>query len=279
MPYNPARNYIVQKNLESIDRVSTFHATQRYFNREVWLSRISLYYSDSPDILKICEQELRKWAGLRHPVLPQIIDAWAEEKELVFVTKALSGTSLLDFVNQRFVPELELTLQIGRDIASVMGYLHNQDISHGALKLDSFILEDDKWLRLRQTNFASHIQQLFERIKRLEVPDEESDRHNRKNDLASWGAILGALLTGDASFGYKKIVGKKARVIELEALSVRSKNPKVPVALEELILKSLATGLDPETGIGSFAEIEQGLSQLRTQQSPSPSGGQGKGTA
>ena len=277
MPYNPARNYIVQKNLESIDRVSTFHATQRYFNREVWLSRISLYYSDSPDILKICEQELRKWAGLRHPVLPQIIDGWAEEKELVFVTKALSGTLLLDFVNQRFVPELELALQIGRDIASVMGYLHNQGISHGALDLNSFILEDDKWLRLRQTNFASHIQQLFDRIKRLEVPDEESDRQSRKNDLASWGAILGALLTGDASFGYKKLVGKKARVIELEGLSVRSKNPKVPVALEELILKSLATGLGPETGIGSFVEIEQRLSQLQKQQSPSPSGGQGKG--
>lgn len=273
MPYNPSRNYIIGKNLESIDRVSTFHATQRYYNREVWLSRISLYYSDSPDILKICEHELRKWASLRHPVLPHIIDAWAEENQLVFVTKAMSGTSLLDFVNQRFVPELDLALQIGHDIASVMGYLHSNGFSHGALKLDSFILEDDIWLRLRQTNFASHIQRLFDRIKRLEVPDEESDRPNRRNDLAGWGAILGALLTGDAWFGYKTIAGKKARVIDLGELSVRSKNAKIPEALEELILNSLAAGLEQETAIQTFAEIEQGVCQIQKQLSPSASCG------
>jgi hypothetical protein len=275
MSYNPGQNYVIQKNLESIDRVSTFCAVQKYFNREVWLSRISLYYSDSPDILKICEQELRKWAGLQHTVLPQIIDAWAEENQLVFVTKAMTGTSLLDFVNQRFVPELEQAMQIGRDIASVMGYMHSHGFTHGALDLECFILEDDTWLRLRQTNFAMHIQQLFDRIKRLELPDENSDRQLRKSDLASWGAIMGALLTGDASFGYKRIGGKKVRVIELQTLSVRSKNPKVPAALEELILKSLAAGVDQESAIQSFEDIEQRLMELQKEPSPPSSGRRG----
>lgn len=254
--------YHIQEAIFTLKRYSCFEAIQRDFERPVLFNQIQLYYSDSPESLKDCEREIKRWSVLQHPNLPQSIDGWTEEKRLVFIWLAPRGVILESVIRQKKTPELHLAIEIAIQMASVLRYLHQQGLYHGSLSPNCFSLIYEKWIILLRTSLPEILNRIFEQADtglRQKVNIEKLKRA----DITGWGKIMGALLTGDPYFEYKKEVNVKSPLIDAIPSSIQHKFPGVAEKFATILLKAMCSTLQPQQGYTSFDELHNDLVQLK----------------
>jgi hypothetical protein len=238
-----SQNYAILKQLESLGRITAFLAIQQAINREVMLYQVALFHSDSPQMLGICERELKRWARLAHP-------------NLSFVARKLGGSSLSEILGRGVAPEMQQALEIAGVAARVLHYLHECAVYLGATDLSSyFVLEEDRWVRMTERGLVSQLDAKLEKAQFQTLESEDESHEAMLRDISAWGALCGALVSGNKEFGHKHVVGKKEPEFTLEDVNLRQKHPDLPDTLERIILKALATSLTPPQGYSGFAEI------------------------
>ena len=253
-----ASRYYTQRTLYSFDRYSAFEATSRDFGRYVVMNQIQLYYSDAQETLKDCERVIKRWCMLEHRNLPETIDAWTEEKRLVFVWLVPQGVTLGALIQSQHSFDEGLVFDIAFQIASVMRYLHQNDQYQGVLTPNSFTLARDKWVTLICGNLPQQINRIFEKAE--SGFDQAQDlKKIKRQDITAWGVIVGSLLTSDPYFVDKLI---KNRELETETFSIRKFNPRVTAEFESAIIKSLQTVHNPQKGFADYEQLCADLAQI-----------------
>jgi hypothetical protein len=251
-----SQNYAILKQLESLGRITAFLAIQQAINREVMLYQVALFHSDSPQMLGICERELKRWARLEHPNLSVVFDGWLEDRKVCFVARKLGGSSLSEILGRGVAPEMQQALEIAGVAARVFHYLHECAVYLGATDLSSyFVLEEDRWVRMTERGLVSQLDAKLEKAQFQTLESEDESHEAMLRDISAWGALCGALVSGNKEFGHKHVVGKKEPEFTLEDVNLRQKHPDLPDTLERIILKALATSLAPPQGYSGFAEI------------------------
>lgn len=262
MMFNLAEKYHINRTLFTLNRYSAFSAFQRDFAREVIFNQIQLYYGDSTEILRDCEQEIKKWCSQQHPNLPDMIDGWSEEKRLVFINLAPNGLSLESMILSKESLDINQGIDIAIQLASLMHHLHQHNLYHGTLTLKCLTVHYEKWIKLIISGLPAQINRIFEQAETGVI--QEINLHKlRCNDLISWGNIVGALFTGDPYFGYKKDLFAKAYELDLSNLSIRRINPRVPEQLEFIVLKALHSNETGDRGYSDFGTLLEDLMSLR----------------
>ena len=254
--------YHILRTIFSLERYSCFEAVQRDFERPVIFNQLQLYYSDSAESLKDCEREIKRWSALQHPNLPQPIDGWAEEKRVVFIWLAPRGVGLDSFIREKKTPDLKQAIEIALQIASVLRHLHQQGLYHGNLSPGCFSFTDEKWITLLRTSLPERLNRIFEQADTglRQMVDVEK---LKRADLSGWGTIMGALLTSDTYFGYKKEINTKSPLLDTIPPSIRRQFPQLYDEFETIILKALYSTHRPEQGYTSFDELHNDISRLR----------------
>ena len=88
------------------------------------------------------EEEARLLAGLSHPGLVPVFDYSAGADELYLVMQLVEGRTLADLVSAGPLPP-EQVAELGRQLAEVLAYVHDNGIVHRDVKPSNVLIADD----------------------------------------------------------------------------------------------------------------------------------------
>jgi serine/threonine-protein kinase len=208
-------------------------------------------------------REARLGAQLRHPNIVQVLDAGAHDGYDYIVLEYVHGASLrtlmdADESSRVREPPLEVALAIARDIARALHRAHELTDEHGAslglvhrdvapgnvlLGLDGAVKLADFGIA-KETHVVTLSGSMHGTVTYMAPEQCRGHAFDRRADIFSLGVILYELVTGTRLFWADNDVASLHRVLSGTVTRPRRIEPSIPVALEDLVMKALAS--DPE---------------------------------
>jgi serine/threonine protein kinase len=217
-------------------------------------------------------REARSAGAIEHDHIIPIYQA-GEDNGVVFIAMPfLQGQSLQSRLQQAAPVPIALVLQVGRETALGLAAAHQQGLLHRDIKPANLWLEDrgqkseveDQNEGRPTSDFRLLTSDL--RVKILDfglarpVADDgltlpgavlgtpgymspeqiNGEELDGRSDLFSLGCVLYRMTTGEAAFTGKSLTGVMRATAEAEPTPPRERNPRVPPALSELIMRLLS---------------------------------------
>jgi serine/threonine protein kinase len=206
--------------------------------------------SDDDTLTKRFQREARELAKLEHPNIITIYQ-YGELDGLYFIAmKLIKGRDLAQefkrLKSDGQAMEVKRVVRILMQVAAALDYAHAHGVIHRDVKPSNVLLTDDDTAIL--TDFGLVMQSSTQTTlgtafgtPRYIAPEQATASHKAlaQSDIYSLGVVLYELLTGEPPF-----TGDTPMEIALSHISdppppPRTKNPKIPVAVEQEILKAL----------------------------------------
>ncbi len=125
---------------------SVWRAIDRNLNRSVAIKAMSKRAAELNKIEEnVLLSEARILKGLEHPGLPAIYDFFEEEDTLFLIMTYIEGETLRQILRRDGAQPIELVIDWGRQLCSILGYLHSRKppIIYRDLKPDNIMLRPD----------------------------------------------------------------------------------------------------------------------------------------
>lgn len=245
-----------------------FRAQQKSLDRFVALKMIldgSLASQVEVDRFKI---EAQAAAHLDHPGIVQIYEIGEIEGRHFFSMALVEGKSLAEKIKAGPLEPIEAAELLKR-IVDAIDYAHERGVIHRDLKPANILLDERGDPRVTDFGLAKRP----DRDRELTItgqmlgtpsymaPEQASGKDvTDATDVYALGAILYAMLTGQAPFEGATIVDTLTQVIEQEPKPLRQTNSEIPRDLETLCLKCLEK--DMAERYGSAKELRDELQRF-----------------
>lgn len=208
-----------------------------------------LLFAD-PAIFGRFKRESEIARSLDHPNVQRSFDLQENRTEPYLVLEFVDGRNLRERMGGLKGPiPVELAVDWGRQLASVIAYLHANGITHRDLKPENVLVTADDQLKVADFGTA-----LLEGAKRLTwkhltegvgTPDYMSpeqiqgERGDTRSDLYSWGIMMYEFLTGSVPFKGDNWMAVMAGHLTKDAAPITTVNPAVPPALDAVVRKAM----------------------------------------
>lgn len=237
-------------------------------DRIVALKIMRLDMRDDPIVQKRFENEIRASTELVHPNITQVYDYGDEDGNQYLVTEYISGPDLKHYEKDNFPLPLTKVVNILTQVLSGIQEAHNHDIIHRDLKPQNILMTDDGTAKITdfgiaraqssygmtQTNTAiGSVHYMAPEQVRGEVATPQSD-------LYSLGVMLYELLAGKVPYDGETSVAVAVKHTTEPMPMVRDSDPRVPQALENVILK--ATAKNPSERYLSADDMREDLATV-----------------
>jgi eukaryotic-like serine/threonine-protein kinase len=211
-------------------------------------------------------REIQVVARLTHPHILPLYDSGESDGFLYYVMPYIEGESLRQRLGRETRLPVAEALKIGREVADALDYAHSRGVIHRDIKPENILLGGYP-SRDRSATGGWHalvadfgIARALSAAGRENVtaegavigtpaymsPEQADDRPDidGRSDIYSLGSVLFELLTGTVPFpGHNALAALARRLVE-PAPRLRFIDPSVPVSLEVIVAKALATARD-----------------------------------
>ncbi|OQA28795.1 MAG: Serine/threonine-protein kinase PknL [Verrucomicrobia bacterium ADurb.Bin345] len=186
---------------------------------------------------------------LNHPNVIKLIETGYEGRVPFMVIEFIESRTLRDLILYRDPLLTDNVLSLMRQLAEALLYIHNNGFLHLDVKPENILIRNDGHLVLIDFDLAIPTKRWRKRIRQLPgtpsyiAPETLTTRMvNEKSDVYSFGVTCYEMLTYHKPFEGDKIEQVRAAQIDpaIPPTKLRSHNPAIPVAVENLILKCLA---------------------------------------
>ena len=223
--------------------------------------------SGVPELADRFLREIKVLAGLDHPNIAALRTAQCIDNQLVMVMELVDGFTLEDRLKKGPIPVAE-ALDYAAQALSALSYAHARGVIHRDIKPANIMVTPealvklmdfgiakaagDRKLTMTGTTLGSLYYMSPEQIKAGE-PDARSD-------LYSFGVSLYELVTGARPFGGDSDFSIMSAHLEKLPVPPIEVDPKLPAALNEIILMSIAK--DPAKRFQSAAAFQAAIQSL-----------------
>jgi eukaryotic-like serine/threonine-protein kinase len=226
-----------------------------------------------PGIFQRFRREAEIVRSLDHPGVQRSFDSTENRTEPYLVLEYIEGQNLRSRLRSFEGPvPLDIVESWGRQLASVLAYLHEHGIVHRDLKPENILVTPDDELKVADFGTA-----LLEGAKRLTwrhlsenlgTPDymspeqSQGDRGDERSDVYAWGILMYEFLTGQVPFPGDNWLAAMAGHLTRNPERIRKLRPEVPPALEAVVLHAMRRY--PDHRYQSAVELEADLDRLDT---------------
>jgi eukaryotic-like serine/threonine-protein kinase len=268
--------YRVERFLGEGGRKRVYVAHDTRLDRDVALSVVKTDGLDDVGRLRF-ERETKAMARLGdHPHIVAVYDTGDENGQPYIVSQYVAGGDLESLLRERGQEPLPLdhVLRITDDMCQALEHAHNQAIVHRDLKPGNVWLTSDGGAKLGDFGLAVSLQDTRLSAEGIMVgtvaymsPEQALGRPpERRADLYSLGVMMYEMVTGRVPFLGDDAVAVVTQHINTAPVAPSWHNPKVPKALESLILRLLAKA--PEDRPESAAAVGRIVREIATAAAP-----------
>lgn len=257
--------------------MATVYRARGRDGREVALKVLSGQIANRPKIRDMFQREFRTVLKLNHPNIVRVFDMGEASGQLYIAMQIVEGPTLQDFVlKQKKLSEV-LAIELARQIAETLDFVHAHSIVHRDIKPSNILLD----ARRRPLLFD------FGTALDLNNPLPDSDRGvygtpgflspeqilsgntvDRRADIYSLGVLLYLMACGRRPF-----YGDRDDVLDAhinDPPDPPSRHAKISPDLDAVILKAIEK--KPDDRFQSGAEFAQALEQIEPPSPPQPIG-------
>lgn len=206
----------------------------------------------------------------------KILDLIDYEGTLVLVIEDFKGITLKDALRDNFT--IERFLEYAGRLASILGMLHQNNISHNNIKPRNILLNPEKdIIKIKDSAVDAEIFRLYNRITSPEliketlayISPEQTGRMNcavdYRTDLYSLGITFYELLTGEAPFRSDEPMEIIHSHIAIMPVPPVKRNPDIPAPVSDIVMKLLSKAASDryQNSFGLAFDLNECLNQLR----------------
>ena len=237
-------------------------------------SKTSTYIED---VIRF-KREIESVSKLNHPNVLKLYNFGEYKNSSFLVTELLPGQSLYQILKQNKTISIKNTVQIIKQIATALNYVHNKSIIHRDIKPGNiFINKQNNNYKIKLLDFGLSLVMELSAIKETEEivgtfgymsPEATGIMKkpiDERSDLYSLGVVFYQLLTGELPFKEKNIRSLLHQQVTQDAIPITRINNDVPEILEEIINKLMNKEQDLryQSAKGFLYDIDKYLSGER----------------
>ncbi|MCJ7708662.1 MAG: protein kinase, partial [Anaerolineales bacterium] len=264
MPFTIGENvgpYRVMEQLGQGGMATVFKAYHAALDRYVAIKVLHQAFMEDPNFLARFQREARVVAKLDHPSIVPIYDFADHRGQPYLVMKFIEGETLKARLARSPLSKQE-GLKIVESVGAALGYAHRRGILHRDVKPSNVLLSPDGDIYLADFGLA-RIAQAGESTLSSDMmlgtpqyisPEQARGERNldEGTDIYSFGVVLYELVVGRVPFSSDTPFSIIHDHIYTPLPMPRAVNPRVPEAVQRILLKALA-----KERVDRFASVEE----------------------
>lgn len=250
--YEVGKRYRIIRSLGEGGMANVYEAEDLVQKRRVTLKMLRFDLQDDPRSVERFHKEANSLTKLDNPHIVQIYDFGNDHGVPYLIMEYVKGTDLKTYLKEHYPLSCEKVVDIMEQILSAVESAHRIGIIHRDLKPQNILI--DNYGKVKVTDFgisiaameSATITKTNTMIGSVHYISPEQARGSiitRQSDIYSLGIILFELLTGKVPFEGQTAVSIAVKHYRDNLPSARKINPKVPQALENVILHATAKKL------------------------------------
>ena len=270
--------YEIQALAGSGGMADVYLAYDRVLDRHVAIKLLKARYARDEEFVARFRREAKSAAALVNRYIVPIFD-WGEAEDGTYyiVMEYVPEGDLGDRIKNegRLAPgtAAEMALQV----AEALQAAHNRGIIHRDVKPRNILIAGSGHIKVADFGIAravesttiSHSGDILGSVKYMSPEQAAGERVGPESDLYSLGVVLYKTLTGRVPFDVTTPADVAAEHAGPPPSRSRELNPEVPVGMDAIVMRLLAT--DPQDRYGSVDELIEDLGRVRTGLPPADS--------
>lgn len=273
------KGYLLGDRYRIIDTLGEGGMANVYLAEDIILQRkvavkiLRLDLQKEPQTLARFQREALATSELSHPNIVSVLDVGTDHGLPYMVMEYVDGPNLEEYIQKKSPLDLHEVIRIMDQILSAMTLAHKHNVIHRDLKPQNVLMDKKGNIKIADFGIAvalnqSSITQTNSAMGSVHYMSPEQTRGGlvtKQSDIYSLGIILYELITGKVPFNGDTPVAIALKHAQEPIPSIRKKDPKVPQALENVVLK--ATAKDPRdryaSAQGMKADLDTSLDPSR----------------
>ena len=243
--------YRVERLIERGVLTDDYEATDLTLERRVILKVLKEELDDEPAVRHLFEDAAHGAASLNHPNIVRTLDSGDDDGISYVVTEFVDDPTLAEVLASGPLPPRRVA-EVGVDVASALGYAHDQGALFRGLSPRDVIVDPDGEARLRDFGFS----RVAERARSLDrdariaeatyvAPERvRGEPADVRTDLYGLGLVLYEAATGRPAATGDSPGELAQQQLEVHPPRPSEVNPNVPAGLEKVMARLLAKNRD-----------------------------------
>jgi serine/threonine-protein kinase len=261
------RRYRVTERIGTGGMADVYKAVDETLGRTVAVKVMHTRYADDPEFVQRFRHEASAAANLSHPSIVNIYDYGVEDGTYYIVMELVRGTDLKAVVKEQGALDPVKVAEYGVQVCSALSVAHGYGIIHRDIKPQNIVLTPGGTIKVMDFGIARAVDSdstqtgsVLGTAQYVSPEQAQGRKLGPESDLYSLGVVLYELATGKLPFDGDTPVSVALKHVNDEAPAPRTINPRIPPALEAVIIKAMQK--DPTRRYRSADEMRDDLQRV-----------------
>lgn len=263
--------YRIIKSLGDGGMANVYLAHDEFLNRDVTFKMMRLDMKNDVDLAKRFQREALSVTELINDNIVQVYDVGEYQGSQYIVMEYVDGTNLKSYIGEHFPIAYQQVVDIMMQILNAVQAAHNAGIIHRDLKPQNILIDRNDQVKITDFGIAiakseqdlTQTHTVIGSVHYLSPEQTRGGMASAKSDIYALGVMLYEMLTKQVPYEGDTPVAVALKHATADMPSVRDFDPRIPQALENVILQ--ATAKNPQD---RYLDVSVMAEDLKTVLSP-----------